>query len=329
MNNKFAVLGGGSWGTAIVKMLLENNRVVNWYVRTEEDVQFIKNKGRNSKYLQSVVFDKSKINPSSSIRETVTNSEIIILAIPSPFLDTELKKISDLIIGKTIFSALKGVIPESHLIVSEHLNEFYKVPFSKIGIITGPCHAEEVALEKLSYLTVACKNEKNGREMANSLISSYISVKFSKDTMGVEYAAMLKNIYAIVAGICHGLGYGDNFQSVLISNCVREMKKFVYKIYKTNRDINDSEYLGDLLVTCYSSFSRNRTLGNMIGKGYTLKAAISEMSMISEGYYATKNAYELIESEFNEFDIISSAYQILYKNSNPKTTIKKLTELLD
>ena len=329
MNNKFAVLGGGSWGTAIVKMLLENNRVVNWYVRNEEDVQFIKNKGRNSKYLQSVVFDKSKINPSSSIRETVTNSEIIILAIPSPFLDTELKKISDLIIGKIIFSALKGVIPESHLIVSEHLNEFYKVPFSKIGIITGPCHAEEVALEKLSYLTVACKNEKNGREMANSLMSSYINVKFSKDTMGVEYAAMLKNIYAIVAGICHGLGYGDNFQSVLISNCVREMKKFVYKIYKTNRDINDSEYLGDLLVTCYSSFSRNRTLGNMIGKGYTLKAAISEMSMISEGYYATKNAYELIESEFNEFDIISSAYQILYKNSNPKTTIKKLTELLD
>ena len=329
MNNKFAVLGGGSWGTAIVKMLLENNKVVNWYVRNEEDVQFIKNKGRNSKYLQSVVFDKSKINPSSSIRETVTNSEIIILAIPSPFLATELKKISDLIIGKIIFSALKGVIPESHLIVSEHLNKFYKVPFSKIGIITGPCHAEEVALEKLSYLTVACKNEKNGREMANSLMSSYISVKFSKDTMGVEYAAMLKNIYAIVAGICHGLGYGDNFQSVLISNCVREMKKFVYKIYKTNRDINDSEYLGDLLVTCYSSFSRNRTLGNMIGKGYTLKAAISEMSMISEGYYATKNAYELIESEFNEFDIISSAYQILYKNSNPKTTIKKLTELLD
>lgn len=329
MNNKFAVLGGGSWGTAIVKMLLENNKIVNWYIRNEEDVQFIKNKGRNSKYLQSVVFDKSKINPSSSIRETVINSEIIILAIPSPFLDTELKKISDLIIGKTIFSALKGVIPESHLIVSEHLNEFYKIPFSSIGIITGPCHAEEVALEKLSYLTVACKNEKNGREMANSLMSSYINVKFSKDTMGVEYAAMLKNIYAIVAGICHGLGYGDNFQSVLISSCVREMKKFVYKIYKTNRDINDSEYLGDLLVTCYSSFSRNRTLGNMIGKGYTLKAAISEMSMISEGYYATKNAYELIESEFNEFNIISSAYQILYKNSNPKTTIKELTKKLD
>ena len=329
MNNKYAVLGGGSWGTAIVKMLCENNNIVNWYIRNEEDVLYLKKKGRNSKYLRSVVFDKSKINPSSSIRETASKSDIIILAIPSPFLDTELKKISDLIKGKILFSALKGVIPESHLIVSEHLNKFYEISFSKIGIITGPCHAEEVALEKLSYLTIACKNESNGQEMANSLMSSYINVKVSKDTMGVEYAAMLKNVYAIVAGICHGLGYGDNFQSVLISSCVREMKKFVHKIYKTNRDINDSEYLGDLLVTCYSSFSRNRTLGNMIGKGYTLKAAISEMSMISEGYYATKNAFELIEDNFNDFNIISSAYQILYKNSNPKTIIKKLTKQLD
>ena len=329
MNNKYAVLGGGSWGTAIVKMLCENNTIVNWYVRKEEDALFIKNKGRNAKYLRSVVFDKSKINPSASIRETVNKSDIVILAIPSPFLDTELKKIKDLIKNKVLFSALKGVIPESHLIVSEHLNEFYNISFSKIGIITGPCHAEEVALEKLSYLTVACKNELKGKEMANALKSDYINVKVSKDTMGVEYAAMLKNIYAIVAGICHGLGYGDNFQSVLISNCVQEMKKFVYKIYKTNRDINDSEYLGDLLVTCYSSFSRNRTLGNMIGKGYTLKAAISEMSMISEGFYATKNAYELIGNNTNEFNIIYSAYQILYKNSNPKTIIKKLTKQLD
>ena len=329
MNNTYAVLGGGSWGTAIVKMLCENNNIVNSSIRNEEDVLFVKKKGRNSKYLQSVVFDKSKINPSSSIRKTVSKSNIIILAIPSPFLDTELKKISDLLKDKILFSALKGVIPESHLIVSEHLNKFYKIPFSKIGIITGPCHAEEVALEKLSYLTVACKNVINGQEMANSLMSSYIKVKVSKDTMGVEYAAMLKNIYAIVAGICHGLGYGDNFQSVLISSCVREMNKFVYKIYKTNRDINDSEYLGDLLVTCYSSFSRNRTLGNMIGKGHTLKAAISEMSMISEGYYATKNAFELIENDFREFNIITSAYEILYQNSNPKATIKKLTNQLD
>ena len=248
---------------------------------------------------------------------------------PTTSLPADIIVAFEYLISSLCFSALKGVIPESHLIVSEHLNEFYNISFSKIGIITGPCHAEEVALEKLSYLTVACKNELKGKEMANALKSDYINVKVSKDTMGVEYAAMLKNIYAIVAGICHGLGYGDNFQSVLISNCVQEMKKFVYKIYKTNRDINDSEYLGDLLVTCYSSFSRNRTLGNMIGKGYTLKAAISEMSMISEGFYATKNAYELIGNNTNEFNIIYSAYQILYKNSNPKSTIKKLTEKLD
>ena len=252
MNNTYAVLGGGSWGTAIVKMLCENNNIVNWYIRNEEDVLFVKKKGRNSKYLQSVVFDKSKINPSSSIRKTVSKSNIIILAIPSPFLDTELKKISDLLKGKVLFSALKGVIPESHLIVSEHLNEFYKIPFSKIGIITGPCHAEEVALEKLSYLTVACKNVINGQEMANSLMSSYIKVKVSKDTMGVEYAAMLKNIYAIVAGICHGLGYGDNFQSVLISSCVREMNKFVYKI---PRIILSVVVMGIILYLLLSFFS--------------------------------------------------------------------------
>ena len=329
MNLRYGVLGGGSWGTAIVKMLSENNDIINWYVRNEENVSLIRQKGKNSKYLRSVNLKMSKINPSSSIIEIVKKSDVLILAIPSPFVEYELKKIGELLIKKRIFSALKGVIPESNLIVSEHLNKFYNVPFSQIGIITGPCHAEEVALEKLSYLTVACKNENIGTEMANSLMSNYINVKFSKDTMGVEYASMLKNVYAIMAGICHGLGYGDNFQSVLISSCVREMKKFVFKIYKTSRDINDSEYLGDLLVTCYSSFSRNRTLGNMIGKGYTLKSAVSEMSMIAEGYYATKNAYELISDKCQEFKIITSAYKILYENKNIKKIIKELTFDLD
>mgnify|MGYP001156773289 FL=1 len=329
MNLRYGVLGGGSWGTAIVKMLSENNDVINWYVRSDENVSSIKENGKNPKYLRSVNLKMSKINPSSSIIEVVNKSEVLILAIPSPFVDDELKKIKHLISEKKIFSALKGVIPESHLIVSEHLNKFYKIPFSQIGIITGPCHAEEVALEKLSYLTVACKNKAIGTEMTNSLMSNYINVKFSKDTMGVEYAAMLKNVYAIMAGICHGLGYGDNFQSVLISSCVREMKKFVLKIYKTSRDINDSEYLGDLLVTCYSSFSRNRTLGNMIGKGYSLKSAVSEMSMIAEGYYATKNAYELISDSSQQFKIINSAYKILYENKSPRRIIKDLTIDLD
>jgi len=329
MNLKYGVLGGGSWGTAIVKMLCENNDSINWYVRSDKDVSFLKEKGKNPKYLRSVILQNKKLNISSSITKISEESDLIIIAIPSPFVDTELKKIKHLLSEKIIFSALKGVVPTSHLIVSEHLNKFYEIPFSNIGILTGPCHAEEVALEKLSYLTIACQNQEIGLKLKSDLSSNYIYVKYSKDTMGVEYAAMLKNVYAIVAGICHGLGYGDNYQSVLISSCVREMKKFIQKIYNTKRDINDSEYLGDLLVTCYSSFSRNRTLGNMLGKGYTLKSAISEMSMIAEGYYATKNAYELIEKNISEFKIISSAFEILYNNKNPKKIIKELSVSLD
>ena len=329
MKLNIAVLGGGSWGTAIVKMLCENVNCVNWYIRNEENVLSLAKSGRNSNYLRSVNLNVNKIKPSSSIIDVVKNSDVLILAIPSPFVDLELLKIKDVLCEKKIFSALKGVIPESNLIVSEHLNKYYKVPTFNIGIITGPCHAEEVALEKLSYLTVASQNKDIGTAMTKSLSSNYINVKYSKDTMGVEYAAMLKNVYAIMAGVCHGLGYGDNFQSVLISSCVREMKKFVLKIYKTTRDINDSEYLGDLLVTCYSSFSRNRTLGNMIGKGYSLRSAISEMSMIAEGYYATKNAFELISDKKEDFKIIHSAYKILYEKKTPKEIIKELSINLD
>lgn len=329
MKKLYGVLGGGSWGTALVKILLEKNESINWYVRNEENLGHIKKFKRNPNYLRSLVLDTEKIKLSDSIEKVVKNSDIIILAIPSPFLDSELKKIKSSLSSKTIFSALKGVVPESHLIVSEHLNKVYNLPLSKIGIITGPCHAEEVALEKLSYLTVACKNQAIGESMRESLDTKFIKAKLSKDSVGVEYAAMLKNIYALITGISHGLGYGDNFQSVLISNSVREMKEFIKTIYKFKRDINDTEYLGDLLVTSYSTFSRNRTLGNMLGKGYSLKAAISEMSMIAEGYYATKNAYEIgIENKI-EFDIINTAYDILYRNLSPKKCMKILADKLN
>ena len=329
MKHSYGILGGGSWGTALVKILSENIESINWYVRNPKNVEHIQNFHRNPNYLRSVVFNTKKIKVSSSIEEVVINSTIIILAIPSPFLDSELQKIKTLVNKKIIFTALKGVIPESHLIVSEHLNKYYDIPLSKIGIITGPCHAEEVALEKLSYLTVGCKNSPIGESMRGSLETSFIKAKLSKDSTGVEYAAMLKNIYALVAGISHGLGYGDNFQSVLISNSVKEMKDFIKTIYKVKRDINDSEYLGDLLVTSYSTFSRNRTLGNMIGKGYSLKSAFSEMSMISEGYYATKNAYEIgIENKI-EFNIINTAYNILYKKMNARKCIRLLADKLN
>ena len=291
MKKVFGVLGGGSWGTALVKILSENCDKINWYVRNQENVDYINKFKSNSNYLNSVSLKINKINVSASIKDVTKNSEILVLAIPSPFLNSELKKIDNLIIDKHIFSALKGVVPDSHLVVSEHLNQKYGVPLSNIGIITGPCHAEEVALEKLSYLTVASQDAQIGQFVKKSLQTKFINSKFSEDSLGVEYAAMLKNIYALVAGVSNGLGYGDNFQSVLISNSVQEMKKFIKTIYKVKRDINGSEYLGDLLVTSYSSFSRNRTLGNMIGRGYTISSAISEMNMISEGYYATKNAY--------------------------------------
>ena len=329
MEKRFGVLGGGSWGTALIKILLEKNSSLSWYIRNEENINYIKKNKRNPNYLTSLVLNVDKLKISSSVNEVVDNSDILILAIPSPFLDSELKKINSELNEKIIFSALKGVVPESNKIVSEHLNLDYNVSFSKIGIITGPCHAEEVALQKLSYLTVACKNLELGEYVRKSLESKFIKAKFTNDTMGVEYASMLKNIYAIIVGVSNGLGYGDNFQSVLISNCVREMKKFIKTIYNLKRDINDTEYLGDLLVTSYSSFSRNRTLGNMLGKGYSLKSAISEMSMISEGFYATKNAYKIGMDKQITFDIINASFDILYKNVSPEKTLKVLATKLN
>ena len=329
MKKVFGVLGGGSWGTALVKILSENCDKINWYVRNQENVDYINKFKSNSNYLNSVSLKINKINVSASIKDVTKNSEILVLAIPSPFLNSELKKIDNLIIDKHIFSALKGVVPDSHLVVSEHLNQKYGVPLSNIGIITGPCHAEEVALEKLSYLTVASQDAQIGQFVKKSLQTKFINSKFSKDSLGVEYAAMLKNIYALVAGVSNGLGYGDNFQSVLISNSVQEMKKFIKTIYKVKRDINGSEYLGDLLVTSYSSFSRNRTLGNMIGRGYTISSAISEMNMISEGYYATKNAYEIGLENKTKFKIIETAYEILYNGRSPRRCFKDLSEKLN
>lgn len=329
MKKKFGVLGGGSWGTAIIKILSENCNSINWYVRNQANVKYIEEFKCNPNYLSSVSLNLDKINISSSIQNVTKNSEIIILAIPSPFLNSELKKIKNLVKEKYIFSALKGVVPDSHLVVSEHLKKYYQVPASKIGIITGPCHAEEVELEKLSYLTVASEDVTIGTFVKKSLETNFIYSKFSNDSLGIEYAAMLKNIYALVTGISNGLGYGDNFQSVLISNCVQEMKKFIKTIYKLKRNINGSEYLGDLLVTSYSKFSRNRTLGDMIGRGYSIKSAISEMNMISEGYYATKNAYEIGLKSNRRFIIINMAYEILYEGGCPNKCFEKLSRKLN
>ncbi len=329
---KIAVFGGGSWATAIVKMLCENLEEVGWYMRSEQALTQIKQKHHNPNYLSSVEFDISQLRLSNDINELVSYADYLIFAIPSAFVHSELAKLNVPLKGKIIFSAIKGIVPETSLIVGDHFFTHHDIPFRDIGVITGPCHAEEVALERLSYLTIACADQEKAKIVADALSSYYIKCSTSDDIIGTEYAAMLKNIYALAVGIAHGLGYGDNFLSVLMSNAIREMKRYVKKVHKMKRDINGSAYLGDLLVTGYSVFSRNRMFGNMIGKGYTVKSAQMEMSMVAEGYYATKSAYELNQlhkGKKAKTPIIDAVYEILYEEKNPKRVFKELTDKLD
>ena len=328
-NPKFAVIGGGSWATAIAKMLCVNLPEIAWYMRSESAIDHIKTERHNPNYLSSVEFDTKKLRLTSDINEAVEYADYLIFAIPSAFLSSELEKLTVSLKDKVIFSAIKGIVPETFLIVGEHFNQKFDIPFENIGVITGPCHAEEVALERLSYLTIACGDSDKAIIMANVLAGNYIKTKISDDIIGTEYAAMLKNIYAIAAGIAHGLGYGDNFQSVIMSNAIREMKKFIRKVHKMKRNINNSAYLGDLLVTGYSVFSRNRMFGNMIGKGYTVKSAMMEMSMVAEGYYAVKSAYKLNQDYKAKTPIIDAVYEILYEGKDARATFKKLTDKLD
>ena len=328
-NLKFAVIGGGSWATAIAKMLCVNLDEISWYMRNEAAIEHIKTYKHNPNYLSSVEFDNTKLKLTNDINEAVAYADYIIFAIPSAFLNAELEKLTVSLKDKIIFSAIKGIVPETSLIVGEHFHFKYDIPYYNIGVITGPCHAEEVALERLSYLTIACGDPDKACTVAKNLSGNYIKAKISDDIIGTEYAAMLKNIYAIAAGIAHGLGYGDNFQSVIMSNAIREMKKFIKKVHKMKRNINDSAYLGDLLVTGYSIFSRNRMFGNMIGKGYTVQAAQMEMSMVAEGYYAVKSAYKLNQGYGANTPIIDAVYSILYEGKEANAVFKKLTEELD
>lgn len=328
---KYAVFGAGSWATAIVKMLSENLDEIGWYMRSAYTKEHLLREQHNPNYLSSVEFHLEQLKLSNDINEMADWADVLIFVIPSAFIHTELGKLTVDISNKTIVSAVKGIVPETGLLVGEHFNEHYNVPFRSIAVIAGPCHAEEVALERLSYLTISCWDSEKAQQIADSLSSDYINTKISDDVIGIEYGVMLKNIYAIAAGIAHGLGYGDNFQSILMSNAIREMKQYIKKVHKMKRNINNSAYLGDLLVTGYSTFSRNRMFGNMIGKGYTVKSAQMEMSMVAEGFYATKSAYEINEKNEKKADtpIIDAVYQILYQNKNPKKVFKRLTEKLD
>lgn len=328
---KYAVFGAGSWATAIVKMLCENLDEVGWYMRSVYTKEHLLKEKHNPNYLSSVEFKIEQLKLSNDINDMAAYADVLIFVIPSAFMHSELEKLTVDISKKNIVSAVKGIIPESGLLVGEHFHDIYNIPFENIAVIAGPCHAEEVALERLSYLTISCADAKKAQEIADKLSNNYIKTKISDDIIGTEYAAMLKNIYAIAAGIAHGLGYGDNFQSVLMSNAIREMKRFIKKMHNMKRNINNSAYLGDLLVTGYSTFSRNRMFGNMIGKGYTVKSAMMDMNMVAEGYYATKSAHLLNEknNKKTRLPIINAVYAVLYEGKDPKKVFAKLVEQLD
>lgn len=334
--NSVAVIGGGSWATALVKILSENKasgksplKSLTWWVRTEEKAAYIRNHKHNPDYISSIEIHPDHVCVSSNLEEVVRGAQLLVIAIPAAFLEASLSTCSDdLFKDKIIVSAIKGLVPSTKEIVGDYFIHHYGIDEKKVAVISGPCHAEEVANEKLSYLTIASLGQELARTFASLLNTHYIRTVVSTDVRGTEYGAVLKNIYAVAAGICHGLGYGDNFQAVLMSNSIREMKRFLLNITDTDRKINHSAYLGDLLVTGYSVHSRNRTFGNMIGKGYTVQAAQLEMKMIAEGYYATRNMHELNEKAGVNMPILDTVYQIIYENKPARKAIEQLTEKL-
>ncbi|MFV0472520.1 MAG: NAD(P)H-dependent glycerol-3-phosphate dehydrogenase [Paludibacteraceae bacterium] len=321
-------MGGGSWATALAKMALTNVKSINWYMRRQQQIDEFIRSSKNPSYLTGVKFDTDRIHFSSDINKIARNSDILIFATPSPFLKQHLKRLKRKIEDKIIVSAIKGIVPEENLIISDYFHQFYNVPNENIVVIGGPCHAEEVALERLSYLTVACSSRDKARFVGKKLSNEYIHSNISDDVYGLEYTSVMKNIYSIAAGICHGLKYGDNFQAVLISNAAQEMERFCNAASPHHRDISESAFLGDLLVTAYSKFSRNRLFGTMIGKGYSVKTAQLEMEMIAEGYYATKTIHELNDKYRVNIPIVNAVYEILYNRNSPTLEIKKLTESL-
>ena len=324
---KICILGGGTWGTALAKMVLMNQKHMNWFIRRDYQIEGFYKLGHNPSYLTNVKFNLAQITFYSNIEKAIKDSDTIIVAIPSPYVKQYFRRIwNSSFRGKFVVSALKGIIPNDNVVMSEFLAANYKVPFENIGVLSGPCHAEEVALERLSFLTVASKDPNMAALLSEAINSRILKTRISDDVVGIELAAVLKNIYAIAAGICQGLLYGDNFQAVLMSNCAKEMSRFLNGVLPMERCIAEQHYLGDMLVTGYSQFSRNRTLGAMIGKGYSVKSAQLEMEMIAEGYYGAKCIYELNNRFKVDMPIARTVYQILYEKLPPQEAIRNLID---
>ena len=323
---KIAIIGGGSWATAIAKIVIGKTYHIGWYIRRDDSIENFRRMGHNPNYLTSVRFNVDNIFFSSDLNKIVEAYDTLVFVIPSPYLKNHLKKLKTRLRDKFIITAIKGLVADDNLACSEFFHNVYDVPISSLACIGGPSHAEEVALERLSYLTVGCSDQDKAQAFADVIASEYIKTKTSSDVLGIEYSSVLKNVYAIAAGICSGLKYGDNFQAVLMANAVQEMSRFLSAIYPLERNVYDSVYLGDLLVTGYSNFSRNRTFGTMIGKGYSVKSAQIEMEMIAEGYYGTKCIKEINKHHHVNMPILDAVYNILYERISPMIEIKLLTD---
>ena len=325
---KIAILGGGTWATALAKIVLMNEKHINWYIRRDDQIEGFYKLGRNPNYLTNVKFNLAQITFYSNIEKAIKDSDTIIIAIPSPYVKQYMRKIwmSSVFKGKFLVSAVKGMIPNDNIVISEYLMSNFKIPQENIGVISGPCHAEEVALERLSFLTVASSDTEKATQLSEAIRSRILKTSVSDDVVGIELAAVLKNIYAIISGVCSGLQYGDNFQAVLMTNCAKEMQRFLNAVVPMERCICEQHYLGDMLVTGYSQFSRNRTLGTMIGKGYSVKTAQLEMEMIAEGYYGAKCIQEMNNRFKVKIPIAQSVYEILYEKLRPQAAIKQLIE---
>jgi glycerol-3-phosphate dehydrogenase (NAD(P)+) len=323
---KIAIIGGGSWATAVAKIVVSHTHHIGWYMRREDQIADFRRMGHNPGYLTSVHFETDEIQFESDINRIVQQYDTLVFVTPSPYLKNHLKKLKVRIKDKFIITAIKGIVPDENLICSEYFHQVFDVPHENLACLGGPSHAEEVALERLSYLTVGCSDIEKAKAFSDVLSSEYIKTKTSDDVIGIEYSSVLKNVYAIAAGICSGLKYGDNFQAVLMSNAVQEMTRFLTAVHPIERSPYDSVYLGDLLVTGYSNFSRNRTFGTMIGKGYSVKSAQIEMEMIAEGYFGTKCMKEINRHWHINMPILDAVYNILYERISPQIEIKLLTD---
>ena len=322
------MIGYGSWATALVYTLHSNRQNVWWHIRNPEVLESIQTEGRNAKYLSDIDFDREYINATDDINEVVRNSDIIIIAAPSAYLKDFLKDLTEPLDDKFILSATKGIIPDDYKTITEFFRDTYNLSYDHLGLISGPSHAEEVSRNKLSYLTVASTDEENGKIIGSRFATSSLQIRFSNDIYGIEYAGILKNIYALAGGLAAGLGYGDNFRAVLTAAGAQEMTRFINESYPFERNTTQSAYLGDLLVTSYSTFSRNRRLGQLIGHGNTVKSALNEMTMIAEGYFAAECIKHINERHNIHMPIADMVYDVLYRRANPRRRMKELTTQL-